>query len=943
MEQNRDHHNAQIWNAVDAKNYKQAIKLIDKRLSKGPDEYLEALKFHIRGKLRQFSDRSTILLHLEELRSRKPPISDLDATDLYSEVLDEILPDCLESWARIIGELKWECVKLSPKNEALCLKALEACLFKDDLHHARQIVNSIEKNFPKNHNYVFWNVCILFLYSDQKKLPLRSIQTPQEILLLNRLVRAYGKPEQTIEYLEDPHLGPDSSLAKGEWDLWITKLKLYKQLNMWQKLFETTIALLKRARTKNSSGQFPEARMGDWLVWESLIESAVQLRDYLYFSKVRVEIEAQLDPESGIDKSWRRNASLAWVKFCFESSIPFSASNESEKDSTLSIKIIAVVKYLEEYGNASTAYSDLRPYVEKLEPRERTDLLNILTGNTIHLKANDNDEIAALIEGLGISDLSTASLITQAVNKLKLRYLITCCISRQEYSIFSSSDGKQSNPLLELAEELMKSYQTAIKDDGRITKNLLTTDRHPADDMAVLASMCLIKLGLHSKRSLTDDGTSRFLQATALLEFALKHSQSNFQIILLLIRLYSYLGCGSLAMKHYHRLLLKQIQLDTLSYTIFDRISTLHPHPFDHLSSGFTKKYFPIEHLQKQQKFYQRTKDQISRNIWLAFQHGSYNSVFEMIEVSERLRCSMSAASCVIESRKISRFLSPTIKLGLLPLQYQNTSPNKITNLLDNNDYKSFPSFESLRGPTFHELCTFFPLQTSNRLWSSLLHEQFIYILSSPADTTQDEHKVALRWLRNYASSHTKGVDIDKTGMTSSEALAYQIHHTLALMARDLCNCEEHYPENFEQILKSYFSDIHESISKQHELVSKVDVLVPASQDTLHVLYTAQEIGKTLLNFCSFMGRLMGLTDGLLGENETENAAISLMSEVTQKSALIKNNMNESGWIDRVLDKISDKVREAVDENFMEEWAGLVVESWRESTVGLSYLKCIKT
>jgi N-terminal acetyltransferase B complex non-catalytic subunit len=45
----------------------------------------------------------------------------------------------------------------------------------------------------------------------------------------------------------------------------------------WQELFETTGALLKRARTKDETSQLSESQLGDWIVWEAYICSAVKL------------------------------------------------------------------------------------------------------------------------------------------------------------------------------------------------------------------------------------------------------------------------------------------------------------------------------------------------------------------------------------------------------------------------------------------------------------------------------------------------------------------------------------------------------------------------------------------------------------------------------------------------------------------------------------------
>jgi len=221
----------------------------------------------------------------------------------------------------------------------------------------------------------------------------------------------------------------------------------------------------------------------------------------------------------------------------------------------------------------------------------------------------------------------------------------------------------------------MESYRNAIDDDGVITKSLLATDRHPADDLCILSAMCFIKLSITTPGSITpefrsDTHVSRLLQATVLLENAWSHSKSNFQISLLLVKLYSSLGCGSLALRAYQRLGLKQVQLDSLSCILFDRISTLHPHPVQHNPDESSESRNPAEYLEKQQKFYKAARGQISKNRWKCFEQGSYNSIFEITQVSEMLFHSMSSISSVVESRKIARLLTPGTPLTALSCGY---------------------------------------------------------------------------------------------------------------------------------------------------------------------------------------------------------------------------------------------------------------------------------
>ena len=103
-----------------------------------------------------------------------------------------------------------------------------------------------------------------------------------------------------------------------------------------------------------------------------------------YLAEVQAELEAHLDPASGIDKVCRRNCLLASLKFSFENILPFSDPGVSEPaDETtsqgsgqVSNRIPLLVKYLREYGDTNTAYNDIRPFVGRLKLDERTQFLS---------------------------------------------------------------------------------------------------------------------------------------------------------------------------------------------------------------------------------------------------------------------------------------------------------------------------------------------------------------------------------------------------------------------------------------------------------------------------------------------------------------------------------------------------------------------------------------
>ncbi|TVY35515.1 N-terminal acetyltransferase B complex subunit [Lachnellula subtilissima] len=929
----KDRQDAPIWNAIDASNFKQALKLVDKRLAKKRTDYFEALKVYIRSRSPLLAEKQAVLLHLDELAEKKKAIAELETVELYDEAFGEVLPEPQESWDRIIGELRWLCVKSQPKNEDLSLKCFQACLRKGDLEHAKQI----SEKYPEKQRKLWGSLA--FAQIGKLATATKQATTPQELLLLHRITEALGKPEQRLEYLNDPTLGPESAVAKGEWQLWRFKLNLLENAAKWQELFETTKSLLKRARTKDESGQLSESGMSDWIVWEAFIRSAVELRNHEPKDAVIAEVEAHLDPACEIDKSWKRNASLALVKITFVSSSPFQGQPHD--------RIPVIIKYLQKYGNASTAYNDLRPFVEQLNVEDRKQLLELILKDAIFEETKEN------------KDFKTANRITQLINTYKLRYLLTSSLPEYEIRVgaaYKSSckdiDGQYStSSLRQLAQDAAKLYLAAVH-GGRAAWNLLPTDTHPADDLCLLSAMCLFKLALASTEDsepLSGAKASYVLQATALLEYALTHSQPNFQMSLLLIRLYYYLGCGSMAMHAYQRLGLKQIQLDTLSYTLFDRISTFHPHPFSNSVSDSSPYRTPIESLQKQQKMYRTSRDQISKNIWLSYKHGSYNSIFEIKEVSDTLSRTLSAAMSVVESRKISSLIPLKTASGASDGGFDILPPNPDASespFSDTNDYATFPNIECTQGPIFEELCRFVPASSDYRTRINLAAEKRQSRI--PCSTAIIP--------RFYPENFPKSSSGDL--LTQPEELTRQSYDAMALIIQDVCDPERWSDQQFPEQLHSHNKELCESLEEQRSLVENIKAPVPALASTLHALYTGYAAGKTASKFSVYLSsKAKDIPSSQIQSQGEANqkiaaAAQRLLQTVAEKCVAIKKGLDEGGLIDKVLDSVLQgpdgtdadvsllgELRDSLDESHLELWAGDVVESWRDSVVGLSWLK----
>ncbi|ESZ98846.1 hypothetical protein SBOR_0704 [Sclerotinia borealis F-4128] len=998
-----DRQDVPIWNAIEAGNFKQALKLVDKRLAKKRTSHLEAFKIYIRSRSPAQSERDVVLPHIEDLIVKKEVIADQEDIDLYDDALIHVIPEAGAIWAKTIGELRWQSVKAYPKHEESGLKSFKACLSERDWEHAQQIASSLEKTFPGKHQYVFWNISSLFLRSmsddlpiekrtlwgrlafgqisklatatiqadKSKSLPTRAIHTPQELLLLQRITAAHGKLEDQLKYLNEPSLGPESIVAKGDWELWRNKLQLMDASEQWQELFEVTGGLLKRARTKDERGQIIEARMADWAVWQSYLRSALALQNPLTLDHVSTEIAAHLNPTSGIDKTWRRNASLAWFEFTFKnSSTPF-ATESSGPDVEKYPRVTAIVKYLQEFGDATTAYSDLRPYVELSQTEERSKLLDILKQGLQFGKTAKKNDLVSELKALSISKnkFENANDMIRCVNLHKITYLAMSSISEHERrSSPLHRSGEHSftcthcsNPceiycnvcLEQLSKNSIAAYKSAMNDNGRISKSLLPTDRHPADDFCTLAAMCLMKLAISGSGdvdgSLKSKQVAHALQAAVFLEYGWSQSKSNSDFSLMLVRIYSSLGCGQQAMKAYLHLSLKQIQLDTLGYSLLDRISSLHPHPFVSAPDGSSDNLSPLDHFKNQRKMYRNSRFQVSNNTWKAFEHGSYNTIFQFQEFSGIISNTVSAVSSAVETRKISRLLkqhAPSDIFDILP-----KNPEMLDTFSDSNDYASFPDYEFTLGLGLEKLTRFAPGPSRNRSRINLLIEKLISMINPESTSTPLDLTSSRETLLRISIELHKQVELIKASkegifLTRLETSILGAYINLASIIVKSCDLTASSTPDFQASLETSNKSLSANLEQHLSFINEKQHTTPALWDTLHTLYTAYDFASNLINATKFLAQKDAKAHKLqIKHNRALVEGVkSVMEAVVEKSKAIKNGLDESGWIDQVLESMEvgesgEQLRSLVGDNFMEEWAGCVVEGWRESVAGLGFLK----
>lgn len=186
----------------------------------------------------------------------------------------------------------------------------------------------------------------------------------------------------------------------------------------------------------------------------------------------------------------------------------------------------------------------------------------------------------------------------------------------------------------------------------------------------------------------------------------------------------------------------------------------------------------------------------------------------------------------------------------------------------------------------------------------------------------------------------------DESFLTRSEASALEAYSNLASIISKACDPTASSAADFQASLEASNKSLCAKLEQHLSLIKEGQNVTPALWNTLHTLYTAYDLASVIISATKFLAH----KDVKAHKSQIEQSKLlvesakSVMEAVAQKSKEIKSGMDESGWIDRVLESMEvghsgEQLRSLAGENFMEEWAGCMVEGWRDSVIGLGLLK----
>lgn len=186
-----------------------------------------------------------------------------------------------------------------------------------------------------------------------------------------------------------------------------------------------------------------------------------------------------------------------------------------------------VLQYFEKFGTKHVTFSDLRPYISLLSREEKDELVTKLTQQW---------------EGVP----ATQAEIGRDIN---LRAIQRFCGGHR------SLTASETEAEVVLLMDRWRAVQPLVVD-------MLSTDLRVSDNYLVLAGHILWDLWRSSGLS------NHFLRAATLLHIGLAASPSNWQLMLLLIRLYGAAGCGSVSSSLHGSLDIKHLMLDSLGWLL---------------------------------------------------------------------------------------------------------------------------------------------------------------------------------------------------------------------------------------------------------------------------------------------------------------------------------------------------------------------------------------
>ncbi|KAL4927148.1 MDM20/NAA25 family protein [Aspergillus undulatus] len=924
--------NKQIEDAIDGQNLKQALQLIEKRIKKGEDTpFLQAWKANILFRHADEAHHQRGAAETLKLCKAELAVTDLDTLDILNETLQKMGGH--EETMRNIWE---RAAKAQPQIRDIQTRWFDFAFEGDDWKSAQKAAMSLQNNFPKKRKYYIWAIFLSYLLavdeassdmdrklfgtlayrmvskaaesvpSDPKDLlsPPRAIQSAEELLLLVKIYESQGRHAEIVKVLDSENLGIKSKMVQNDWSFVGVKLSSLEKAEMWSEGLSYAKELLAIPTTEEERKAIQER--DDWAVWHLLVTATQRMNTAETTSETQKFISQFIESQP---KS--RNAQLARLDLVHSS----FQSGALKQNKLLS----GCEAYFDHSKSKLFCFGDLLSYIPSLDKASITKFVEYAS------KAAAQSEEAGPFKGLA------------AINALKL-----------EYCFLLSSDA--SNVSREKVEEFvsrcLKEYRETERPDRSDAPS--TIESQPSDDLCVLAAMALIRFSgrwVTSKQEEIPD--IMLIRAAALLERLVADSPHNSQALLLLVRLYLRLGAGSLALKTFSRLSVKQMQFETVAHNLFTRLATIHPHSAPPIDGAEYKDFNPQSAFVQAMIFYLSANVTSTRHRSNGLEYGSYVNVEGTIELQRCLKQSICRRMYALEVKRVQR-LAGGDPMGRYDEIARDPSP-----LVDQRTFDAFANCEAPSQPTFEQLVRLGPLPNDRWVRSAQMTDKLLGLLKDMAAMKPITATPEIPELDDLV-----GASADSE-MTSSEIEGTITNLSLLRLAVFLSGSKSITPDQANESLrqaeewlnsklKALASDENSdsAVMSETAVFLQSDVPYAPTWRFFHTIFSILDSVKALVTICSVASK-KGSKGAKLPKDRVESL-LDLGRKVHQSAQAnirtLKKQVSESGKLGSLIDLVTagsgtgddgqqlrGELEKTLDTSSLELFCGELMESWDEA------------
>lgn len=209
------------------------------------------------------------------------------------------------------------------------------------------------------------------------------------------------------------------------------------------------------------------------------------------------------------------------------------------------------------------------------------------------------------------------------------------------------------------------------------------------------------------------------IRAAGILERLLIDSPHNYEAVLMLIRIYLLLGAGSIALRWFGKLSVKQMQYESVAHNLFTRFATIHPHPAPPIEGAEYKDFDAQVAFIAALDFYRNANVTIKNSLIKGLDDGNYVGLDDTIELRRRIGDSICRRMWALDLRRIQRIrkgnhlvlhedIGQQFSVSHVLLAYLNTNYHIAQDTSPAQDRRKYDGFMNLercdRSPFEHRL-----------------------------------------------------------------------------------------------------------------------------------------------------------------------------------------------------------------------------------------------